>query len=327
MRFKTLASWGVAAVAATVLPFTAQADYPERAVTLVAPYGAGGSADLAGRALAESASKYLGQPAQVVNRTGAGGVTGSAYVSRSDPDGYNLLVARVGSNAVTPALDTTIPYEWDDFTFLGLLEENPYVIVVHNESPYETLQDLVDAIEENPGSLTYSTSGPGTILNMGPQMLFRAAGFDSHAATMIPYDGGGEARTALVGQHVDFLGINLAPVLNDIRDGTLRALSVSTQERYEEIPEVPTASEAGYPELHAILGWTALFGPPDLPDAVVQKWAEVLHQVSEDDEWVDRTRRLGSVPRILDPDETADFVEEQFAVYRELGEALDLIID
>lgn len=196
-RIKALAAMGLAA---SMLPFTAGAEYPERAITLVAPYGAGGASDLASRTLAEAAERYIDEPIQVVNRTGAGGVTGSTSVANADPNGYELLLARVGSNGVTPALDSTIPYEWNDFTFLGLLEENPYVFVVHKDSPYETLEDLVDAIEENPGSLTYSTSGPGTVLNMGPQMLLREAGLDTDAATMIPYDGGGEARTALVGQ-------------------------------------------------------------------------------------------------------------------------------
>ncbi|MEX0730790.1 MAG: tripartite tricarboxylate transporter substrate binding protein [Aquisalimonadaceae bacterium] len=327
MQHKMLASWGIAAIAALSLPFTAHAEYPERAITLVAPYGAGGSADLAGRALANAAVKYLDQPVQVVNRTGAGGVTGSAQVSRGKPDGYELLVSRVGSNAVTPALDSTIPYKYDDFTFIGLIEENPYVFVVNADSPYKTLEDLVTAIKENPGTLTYSTSGPGTILNMGPQMLFKEIGLGSDAAIMIPHDGGGGARTALVGGHVDFLGINLAPVLNDIKSGALRALSVSTQERYSEIPDVPTATEAGYPALHAVLGWTGLFGPPDLPQNVVDTWAETLQKIKNDEEWNNVTRRLGSVPRILPPDETTAFMAEQYEVYYTLGDLLDLRIE
>lgn len=327
MRSKTLLSFGLAAATALALPLSAQADYPERAITLVAPYGAGGSSDLAGRALAEAASRYVDQPVQVINRTGAGGVTGSNQVSRADPDGYELLVARVGSNAVTPALDGTIPYEYDDFTYLGLIEENPYVFVVHADSPYETLQDLVDAIKEDPGSLTYSTSGPGTILNMGPQMLFSEIGMGSDAAIMIPYDGGGGARTALVGQHVDFLGINLAPVLNDIKSGTLRALSVSTQERYDEIPDVPTASEAGYPGLHAVKGWTGIFGPPDLPQEVVSYWTDLLQKIKNDEQWRERTHDLGSVPRVLSPEETKEFMDEQYDVYYSLGTELDLRVE
>ncbi len=313
-----------AAVAALALPFAANAEYPERAITLVAPYGAGGSSDLAGRALASAPERYLDEPVQVVNRTGAGGVTGSAQVSRAEPDGYGLLVSRVGSNAVTPALYDDLPYEYDDFTFIGLVELNPYVFVVHADSPYQTLDDLVAALEENPGTLTYSTSGPGTILNMGPKMLLQETGLEQNAAIMIPYDGGGAARTALVGQHVNFLGINLAPVLNDIEAGTLRALAVTTEERYPAIPDVPTVAEVGYPGLEAVIGWTGLFGPPDLPDEVVETWTATLQKVKNDERWLELTEELGSVPQILGPDETAEFMEEQFRVYSDLAGRLDL---
>lgn len=329
MRLNKLASWGLAAAAAVAMlaPLSAHAEYPTRAITLVAPYGAGGSADLAGRSLANVASQYIGQPVQVVNRTGAGGVTGSNHVSRARPDGYTLLVARVGSNAVTPAFDGTIPYKYDDFTFIGLLEENPYVIAVRADSPYQTLQDLADAIKENPGTLTYSTSGPGTVLNMGPQLLFQELGMDNDAAIMIPYDGDGAATTALRGGHVDFLGNNLSPLMNDLKAGHLRALSISTQNRYPDLPDAPTATEAGFPALHQIVGWTALFGPPGLPDEVVSKWEEVLQQVSENAEWVAATERLGAVPRVLSPAETTKFVEEQYNVYYTLADRLGLRVE
>lgn len=324
MRFRTLAALGLVA---SLIPFAAGAEYPERAITIVAPYGAGGSSDLAARALSEAAERYMEEPLQVVNRTGAGGVTGANSVAKADPDGYELLLARVGSNGVTPAIDATIPYDYDDFTFLGLLEENPYVFVVHADSPYQSMDDLVEALQENPGTLTYSTSGPGTILNMGPQLLLREIGLEGTAATMIPYDGGGAARTALVGQHVDFLGINLAPVLDDIQDGTLRALAVTTRERYEQIPDVPTVSEVGFPELHNVIGWSALFGPPGLPGEVVATWTDLLQSVSGDERWRETTRNLGSVPRIEAPEVTAEFMHQQHRFYRELGEELDLRIE
>lgn len=329
MRLKKLASWGLAAAAAVAMlaPLSAHAEYPTRAITLVAPYGAGGSADLAGRSLANVASRFIGEPVQVVNRTGAGGVTGSNHVSRARADGYTLLVARVGSNAVTPGFDGTIPYKYDDFTFIGLLEENPYVIAVKADSPYQTLQDLVDAIKANPGTLTYSTSGPGTVLNMGPQLLFQELGMDDQAAIMIPYDGDGAATTALVGGHVDFMGNNLSPLMNELKSGRLRALSISTQQRYPELPDIPTATEAGYPALHAIVGWTALFGPPNLPGEVVSKWEEVLQKVSEDADWIAATERLGAVPRVLSPAETKKFVDEQYQVYYTLATRLGLRIE
>lgn len=303
------------------------ADYPSKPITIVAPYGPGGSADLAARSLSSTASSYLGQPIMVVNRAGAGGVTGSAYVHKSRPDGYTLLLSRVGSNGVAPALNATLPYEYDDFTFLGLLELNPYVFVVQADSPYQTLDDLVQALKKNPGKLSYSTSGPGTILNMGPQMLFATSGLGKDAANMIPYKGGGQARTALVGGHVDFLGINLAPVVDNIRGGQLRALAVTTPERDPALPDVPTVREAGFPELETVVGWSGLWGPPDMPKEAVQKWTETLQKVKEDKAWVKMTKSLGSVPQILSPEETKDFVDNQYQTYYKLAKDLGIRVE
>ena len=171
------------------------AKYPTKPITLVAPYGPGGASDLASRTLAAVAPKYIGQPVVVVNRTGAGGVTGSTYVNKSKPDGYTLLLSRIGCQAVAPALNATIPYKWDQFTFLGLLELNPFVYVVKADSPYKNLGDLLSAIKAEPGKLSYSTSGPLTLLNMGTQKLFSVADLKSDAATMVPYKGGGGAKT------------------------------------------------------------------------------------------------------------------------------------
>lgn len=328
MQRRLLLKLALGAGAMLAVPFGAYAaDYPTKPITIVAPYGPGGSADLAARSLSSTASSYLGQPIMVVNRAGAGGVTGSAYVHQSRPDGYTLLLSRVGSNGVTPALNATIPYKYDDFTFLGLLELNPYVFVVKADSPYKTLDDLVAALKENPGKLSYSTSGPGTILNMGPQMLFNVTGMGKNAAKMIPYKGGGQARTALVGGHVDFLGVNLAPVIDNIRGGQLRALAVTTPERYGAIPDVPTVREAGFPELETIVGWSGLWGPPDMPDAVVQKWAQTLQSVKDDKAWVKMTKSLGSVPQILPPEETKRFVDKQYETYYKLAKDLGIRVE
>ncbi len=272
------------------------------------------------------APQYIGQPVLVVNKTGAGGVVGSTFVHQADPDGYALLLARVGSQAVTPALNETIPYKYDGFTFLGLLELNPFVFVVRADSPYKTFGDLVGALKADPGKLSYSTSGPGTILNMGPQMLFDILGLPSDAATMVPYKGGGGAATALVGGHVDFLGINLAPVLNHIQAGKLRALAVTTDKRFHAIPDVPTVHELGYSQLGTIIGWSGLYGPPGLQKEVVDKWVAALQKVSKDKTWKSLTTKLGSVPQIRPPEATASFVKEQYQTYRKLGEKLGLIV-
>ena len=308
----------------TFLAASAPAAYPEKPITFVVPFSAGGDADLAGRNLAAAAQQYLKQPVVVSNRVGASGAIGSAAVKDAAPDGYTLLVARVGSNAVLPALQPSAPYKWNDFTFLGTLELNPFVCVVKGDSPYRTLDDLASALRAAPGKLNYSSSGQGTILHLGAQLLLQAMKLPSEAAVHVAYKGGNEAALAVVTGDVQFGCGNLTSTIGLIKGGRLRALVTTTPQRVADIPDVPTAREAGYPQLEAIVGWSALFGPPNLPREVVQKWSETLKQVSGDAQWKSGNEKFGGIPHVLSPMETERFVADQFKVYQGLAKQLGL---
>ena len=304
-------------------------DYPGKAVNLTAPYGPGGASDLASRTLASTAPSYLGEPVLVTNRSGAGGVTGSTYVLNSDPDGYNLLLARIGSHSVSTAMKSNMPYNWDDFTYLGLLEVNPVICATSTEKPYESVDDLIAAIEENPGTLTYSSAGVGTLHQVASVLMMDTVGIESPgtAAIHIPFNGGGAAASAAATGQVDFVCSNSSPLITHLEGGKLRPLLVTTPERLDDVPDAPTVAELGYPELEALVGWSGLVGPPDLPQEVVDTWAGVLQQIKEDASWNRMTTTLGSVPRILPPDETVEFVENQYETFSELVERLDMRIE
>lgn len=320
MKRLLLAAIGLAAA----LPVLAA--YPEKPIQLVIPFSAGGDADLAGRNLGASAQKFLGQPLVPVNKVGASGAIGSQIVRDAAPDGYTLLVARVGSNATLPALKRDLAYKWNDFTFLGLLELNPVVCVVHADSPYKTLADLERALKAEPGKLNYSSSGLGTILNLGAQLMLQSMGLKSDAAVHVAYKGGGEAAVAVVSKNVDFSCGNLTSAIGLIKGGKLRALVVTTPERVKDIPDTQTAREAGHPRLEAIVGWSALYGPPGMSRELVAKWEQVLQQVAKDPQWIAGEQKLGSIPHVRSSAETAKFVEEQFKVYDELGRKLGIEI-
>ncbi|MEQ8291296.1 MAG: tripartite tricarboxylate transporter substrate binding protein [Roseovarius sp.] len=319
---------GVAVAAMTAMPAAAQ-DYPSQPVQLTAPYGPGGASDLAARNLANVAPDFVGQPVLVTNRAGAGGATGSAYVRNADPDGYNLLLARIGSHSISPAIKSSMPYEWDDFTYLGLLEINPAACATATSKPYESLDDLRDAIEANPGAITYSSAGVGTLHHLGGIMLLDVLGFEDPAvaATHIPFQGGGAAAAAAATGQVDFVCSNISAIISQIEGGQLRPLVVTTPERVDSLPDVQTASELGYPDLEALVGWSGLVGPPDMGDEVISVWTDALQQVSADERWVKQTESLGSVPMILSPEETVEFVENQYTTFRGLVERLGLQID
>jgi tripartite-type tricarboxylate transporter receptor subunit TctC len=318
----SLLAWAVCGIAALVGGAHAQSG--SRPVTLVAPFSAGGDSDLAARNLAAAAAPILGRQIIVLNKVGASGAIGSQFVKEARPDGETLLLARVGSQAVLPALKPDMPYKWNDFTFLGLLELNPYVCAVRADSPYRTLAELVEGIRQNPGKLNYSTAGIGTIHEMGPQMLFDALKLGKNAAVQIPYKGGGEASAALIGGQVGFQCTNLATIQSFHKSGQARIVVVTTPERYSEIADVPTAREIGYPFLESITGWSALYGPPGMDAKLVAQWGEVLQKVARDPQWVGATEKIGSVPRILSPEATAEFVKVQFETYYRLGKSLGL---
>lgn len=296
--------------------------YPSKPVTFVSPYGAGGNADLAARSLAAAVTKTLGQPVVVVNKTGAGGIVGSQFVVDSAPDGYTLLLARVGSQAVAPALDPATTYKWNSFSFLGILETDPYVCVVLGKSSIKTFQDLIAAVRAQPGKLSYASTGNADASVVFPVKMFLNSGLKGDAALKIPYKGAGDTVAAVLGGHVQFACNGISPYTSGIRSGDLRGLVVSTRTRVPEAPDVPTAAEVGMPDLEAVSGWSALFGPPGLPKEIVDRWAAVLAAAKDDPEWNTQVKRRGSIPSILSPDETRRFVEAQYKSYRALASQL-----
>ncbi|MEO5844978.1 MAG: tripartite tricarboxylate transporter substrate binding protein [Caldimonas sp.] len=310
--------------AATCAAHAQGRSYPDHPVTLVVPFSAGGDADVAARSLAAVAQQVTGQAHLPVNRAGASGAIGSTAVKNAKPDGYTLLLARVGSQVVLPALQPSVGYKWNDFTLLGLLELNPVVCVTRGDSPIRSMKDLVDALRARPGKLNYSTSGAATILNFGPQLLFDVLKLGKDAAVQIAYKGGSEAALAVLAGDVDFSCGNLTSVIGNIKGGKLRALVTTTPERLRDLADVPTAREAGFPQLEAIVGWSALYGPPGMSAELVDRWVGILQAAARDPQWLAATEKAGSIPRVLSPAETEKFAAEQFAVYERLGRQLQI---
>jgi tripartite-type tricarboxylate transporter receptor subunit TctC len=316
------------ALAMLVVIFTAGgafAEYPTKSVTLVAPYGPGGASDLAARIVSATAPRYLGNGILVVNRTGAAGVTGSTYVANSKPNGYTLLLSRVGSQAAVPAINSKIPYKWDDFTFLGLLEQNPFVLAVKTDSPYKTFDDLKKAIKSGK-KLSYSSAGVGTLLHVAMVIVLDDLGLPPDALIHIPFKGGGKAATAVAGGHADMIFQNLSGVISMIRGGKLRALLISTKKRAPTVPNVPTATEVGHPNLHVVVGWSGIWGPKGLPKDVVDKWVDVLSKLKKDKAWNKMTKGLGSIPSIMSPTDTKAFVKTQYETIKKIAERVGLSV-
>ena len=314
-----------AVIATALVSFAAYAQYPSRPIALTVGFAAGGDSDLSARNLAQTAPKYLGrQPMVVINRVGASGAIASTAVKNAAPDGYTLLAARIASHAILPAIDSKTPYKWNDFTFLSLLELNPYVCMVKSDSGAKTMQDLIAQIRKNPGKLNFATSGVGTIQNFGPQYLFTLAGLTKDHAVGIHYKSGGDVSTALLGGQVQFACNNLTTVLPHVKTGTFRALMTTTRERWPELPDTPTSREIGLPAMERIVGWTVLLGPPRMHQDPKLKWLEVLGKLANDPEWLAGNAKLAGIPSIRSPEETEKFMKEQYELYEKLAVSLGL---
>ena len=299
-------------------------DYPTKPIQFVIPFAAGGDSDLSGRNVANAASKYLNnRPIVPVNRVGASGSIGSMVVKNATPDGYTLLVGRIATHAVLPAIDSKLGYKWNEFVMISMIELNPFVCFVKPETAYRTVADLVGGIRKAPGKLNYATSGVGTSQNMAVQYLMSLAGLTRDHAVAIHYKGGGEVTTAVVGGQVDFACNNAPTVIPMAQAGRVRALLV-TPTRIKELPDTPSAKEAGFPDMEKIVGWTALMGPPGTPRSIVNKWADVFQKLAKDPDWQAGNARIGGIPAIRSPADTEKFVKEQFELYDKLVTALGI---
>ncbi len=298
--------------------------YPSKPITFIIPFAAGGDSDLSGRNVAAHAAKYLNNtPIIALNRTGASGAIGAMAVRNAAPDGYTLLVARIATHAILPALESKLQYKWNEFTMLSLIELNPYVCFVKSDSAYKDAKDLVAAIRASPGKLNFATAGVGTSQNMAAQYFLTLAGLTKDHAVGIHYKGGGEVTSAVLGGQVQFACNNAPTVIPQVKAGAVRPLFV-TPTRLAEIPDAPSGTEAGFPDMNKIVGWTALMGPPGLPKEVVDKWTEVFARLAKDAEWQLGNSRIGGIAAIRSPAESEQFVREQYELYDKLITALGI---
>ncbi|MBT6122496.1 MAG: tripartite tricarboxylate transporter substrate binding protein [Candidatus Puniceispirillum sp.] len=317
----------IASLSSIALSIGAQAaDYPTRPITIVVPYGPGGASDLSARLIAASSPAFLGQPVMAVNKTGAAGVVGSNFVKNAKPDGYTLLSARVGSQMGVPAMNKTIPYKWDDFTILGLIEVNPFVLVVSPKSGIRTFADFEEKIKKGE-EMSYSSAGVGTLLHTGVAVMADAMNADFEKLIHVPFKGGGKAAAAVISGQVDFSFQNLSAVSGKIDAGQLIPLVVTTPERQKIIANVPTAQEVGYSNIEMVIGWSAIYGPPGMPADVVAKWTDTLQKLKADNGWNKMTKGLGNIVDVRSPADTKAYVKAQYDAYDEALNKMGLRIE
>lgn len=298
--------------------------YPARPVLLVIPYAVGSDTDNYAQMLGKIARKYLKQDFSYETNVGASGSQASMKVKSARPDGYTLLVARVGSHAITPAMALAPPYLWKDFTTLAIMGTNPMICAVSATSPYKNARELLAAIRQSPGKLVFSTASETSVQNLAAQYLLALSGLKADAARALHFNSAASATAALLDGRADFLCNNANTLIPRIKAGEIRGLFTTARGRMAALPELPDAREAGLRDMASIQGWTALVGPPDLPNEVKEKWKHVFEQMAKDPDWLDGNINFGGQSALIRIKHPENFVRDQYTLYEELISSLRL---
>lgn len=283
-------------------------DYPTGPVTLVVGFPPGGSTDIVGRIIAENMTGTLGQPVIVENRPGASGTVGIAHVANSDPDGYTLGVSGVGASILVAAMGRDAGYDIDNqLDIIGVMGTLGLVIAGRNDLEQDTLEELFAYARENPGALTFGTSGIGTPGHLGMEYLLSLADVEM---LHIPYQGSTPLMNDGLGGHVDLVLLPTPEGAEQVRGGGLKALAVTSPERDTLMPDVPTVSESGFDGYTATL-WNLLVAPKGTPAEVQNKLSEALNAAMEDEDVRKTYAERGLAPTLTTPEEATAFLASE----------------
>lgn len=269
----------------------AQTDYPKRNITVIVPFAAGGPTDVIARIVGEHMSKTLGQPILIENVVGAGGTTGATRAARAANDGYTLIMGHMGTHAASVALYPNLAYKPDaDFEPIGMAAGTPILILAKKDFPAKDLKDFAAYVKANNDKLNMAHAGVGSVSHTTCLLL---SSILSVKPTAVPFQGTGPAMNALVGGQVDYMCDQIVNATQQIQSGNIKAYAIGTAERNPQLPNVPTATEAGMPQFQ-VSAWNALFAPKGTPKEIVQKLSEALDKALDDEATRKRLLELGS---------------------------------
>jgi tripartite-type tricarboxylate transporter receptor subunit TctC len=284
-------------------------NYPSRPIRLIVTFPPGGSADVMARAVQPHLERQLGQPVVIDNRTGAGGVTGVEAVARSAPDGYTIGLGAAGALAVNLSLKEKMPY--DPFTELAPisgLAKTPFILAAAPNFEPNGVRDVIALAKTKPGAIVIGHGGNGTAMHLTAELFTHMAGIDM---TLVPYRGTGPATQDLVAGHIPLAITDLPTAVALIQSKQIKALAVSTRERFEAMPDLPTMDEAGLPGYESI-GWFGFVAPAGTPAEIIAKLNGAIVTALKDPAMLERTRTLGAIPMPFTPTEFARHIRSEY---------------
>ena len=314
------------AAAATCLCATAALaqGYPNKPVELQVPFAPGGTTDIVARAISEPLGKALGQSVIVINKAGGGGVLGANETAKSAPDGYKLGVATVSTTAANPAINPKIPYNpLTDFTPIINIAATPNIIAVHPSFPAKNYKEFVAELRRNPGKYSFSSSGTGGIGHLQMELY---KNLTNTFVTHIPYRGAGPALVDTVAGNVPMIFDNLPSALPFIKDKRLVPIVVAAPQRLKELPDVPTFKEVGLEPVNR-MAYYGIYGPKGLPKDIVDKISAGTKKALEDPATKKRIEDTGSLLIANTPEQFAEQIKAEFAVYKDVVQKQKLVLE
>jgi tripartite-type tricarboxylate transporter receptor subunit TctC len=296
---------------ATLLPGLPQtalaATYPERPIHVAVPFSAGGAVDIVARTVMQQAGPQLGQPVVIENRPGASGNIATAFVAKSDPDGYNVLIA-ANNIATNEALFDSLPFNAEkELEPVALVGYSPLILVVQPEFEAKTVKDIVDMAKAQPDRLTFASAGTGTSGHLAAEIFKQVTGIQ---ALHVPYKGGAQAMVDIIAGRVSFMFVDPVQGMPQISANQLRAVAVSSSDRLVLLPEIPTVAEAGFPGVEAIVWWGFLV-PARTPKEIVARLNKEIDLALADQKVKDSLREMGAVVKGGSPDDFRAFIKSE----------------
>ena len=299
-------------------------EWPQKPVTLVVPFPAGGSTDMVARAIGPKLTEKLGQPFLVDNKAGATGTIGATLVKRAAPDGNTLLVASLGPLVIAPHLIKGLQYDaLKDFDLITVAVQAPNVLVVPAASPHNTMADVIAHEKKNPGKMTFASSGNGSSDHLTAELFWQETGT---TGLHVPYKGGAPAITDLLGGQVEASFQNVNAVFQHIKSGKLKALAVTGTKRSPVLPDVPTMAEAGVKGVD-VYSWQAIVAPRGLPADVRAKAHDSMVAALNDPAVKQQFTSIGLEIVANTPEQFAAFQQQEYARWKKVIETGKITID
>jgi tripartite-type tricarboxylate transporter receptor subunit TctC len=314
MKFRNVAA---AALAVLSIAAAHAQTYPAKPIRMILPFPPGAPSDLVGRTVAQKMGEQMGQAFVPDNRAGAGGTVGLALVAKALPDGYTILVTSP-TIALSPLLYSNLAYDpLKDFAPVARLAKIENVMLVHPSVPVKTLKDFVALARSQPGKLNYGSGGPGTTNHLANELL---KSLEKLNLVHVPYKGATVATTALMGGEVDEVIVSVASVLPLIKAGRVKAIAVLSDKRVPTLPNVPTSTEAGYPNFRMSI-WYGMMAPANTPREIVARLHREVSKALEDPTLRRQMAAAGMDPWLGSPDDMGKLVRDEMARYAKIIQA------